>query len=418
MGFRSLLKKVEAEATKEVEKYLASKTGGGSTTTSATEAKTPDAKPPSSDPANPPTRWEKAIFAMNGIVAQVSQIDPDGVDVVCFPGTGDEGGEGYDIYRNVKDTKGLEALVTSTDPKGDCKMGAAMDAVLKEAFERGFDDRPCSILVLTAGRPSDHETLSTSLEEAAKKVNKDADLTVTFVQVGDDEWAENYLKQLDTELTTTSAEGELIDIVDTIKDEDVQKAVEEMRGGGENKSSGLAGGLMGAFAGAALGVGGVYLANKISKDKRTKGWNGKWKCIYEGDEMCILDVQDDGEGNLTISNWQEEEGTSMGSYAENDEGGFNIQHSPPDNPDEVIVGTVEDEHTIAWDDGTRWEEVPPEDMHWGAYAGAAIGGAAAAGATGYLLEKKFFNKASHGVESDYVIVLDRSAMMAVPDAGK
>lgn len=410
MGFRSLLKKVEAEATKEVQKYLSAQQ---SSTTAAN--KTPDAKPPTSDPANPPTRWEKAIFAMNGIVAQVSQIDPDGVDVVCFPGSGGEGELGYDIYRNVKDTAGLEALVTAHEPKGDCKMGAAIDAVLKEAFERGFDERPCSVLVLTAGRPDDHEELSKSLADAAKKVNKDADLTVTFVQVGDDEWAENYLKQLDTELTTTSADGEHIDIVDTIKDEEVQKAVEEMKGG--QSSSGLAGGLMGAFAGVAMGVGGVYLANKISKDKRTKGWNGRWKCIYEGDEMCVLDVKDDGEGNLTISNWQEE-GTSVGNYAENDEGGFNIQHSPPENEDEVIIGTIEDEHTIAWDDGTRWEEVPPENVHWGAYAGAAVAGAGAAGATGYLLQKKFFNKASNGVESDYVIVLDRSSMMAIPDHGK
>lgn len=60
----------------------------------------------------------------------------------------------------------------------------------------------------------------------------------------------------------------------------------------------------GVFAGAVLGVGGVHLANKLSNDKRTKGWNGRWKCIYEGEEMCVLDVKDDGAGNLDISNWQ------------------------------------------------------------------------------------------------------------------
>lgn len=409
MGFRSLLKKVEAEATKELEKYISA----------STNSSTPDAKPsPKFDASktNPPTRWEKAVFSMNGILAQVGQIDPDGVDVVCFPGSEtSEGGTGYDIYRNVKDTKGLEALVTAHEPKGDCKMGEAMDVVLKEAFDRGFDERPCSVLVFTAGRPTDHEAVSKSLEEAAKRVNKDSDLTITFVQVGDDEWATNYLKQLDTELTTTSANGEHIDIVDTIKDEDVQKAVEEMKGG-KSSSSGLAGGLVGAFTGAALGVGGVYLANKISKDKRTKGWNGRWKCIYEGDEMSTLDVKDDGEGNLEISGW-DEGGTTLGSYT-GDEDGFNIQHRQPGNEDEVIAGTIVDEHTIEWDDDTRWEEVPPDNMHWGAYAGAAVGGAAAAGATGYLLEKKFFNKASNNVDSDYVIIMDRSGMMAIPDTGK
>lgn len=404
MGFGSLLKMVEGKAKEEAQKYL-----------NKDKEKASDATPPKSDPDNPPTRWEKAVFAMNGIVAQISQIDPDGVDVVCFPGSGGEGGTAYDITRNVTNTEGLEAMVTAHPPRGDCLVGPAMDAVLAEAFARGFDERPTSILVLTAGRPTDHEALSNSLAEAATKVGKDADLTVTFVQVGDDEWATRYLKELDTELTTTSASGELIDIVDTIKDEEVQEAVQEMKGG--KGSSGLAGGLMGAFAGAALGVGGVYLANKLSNDKRTKGWNGRWKCIYEGEEMCVLDVKDDGAGNLDISNWQED-GTSVGSYAENDEGGFNIQHCAPENASDVIVGTIEDEHTINWDDGTRWEEVEPDGAHWAAYTGAAVGGAAAAGATGYLLEKKFFNKASNGVPSDYVILLDRSSMMAVPDTGK
>jgi len=407
MGFGSLLKKAQVMAEQAAQEYLEKQANKD-------EAQE-DATPPPSDPDNPPTRWEKAVFGMNGIIAQISQIDPDGVEVVCFPGSGGEGGADYDITRNVKHTEGLEEIVTAHPPGGDCIMAPAMDAVLKEAFERGFDERPCSILVLTAGRPTDHEALSNLLAEAATKVSKDSDLTVTFVQVGDDEWATNYLKELDTELTTTSASGEHIDIVDTIKDEEVQEAVQEMKGG--KSSNGLAGGLLGAFAGAALGVGGVYLGNKISNDKRTKGWNGQWKCIYEGEEMCVLDVKDDMAGNLDISNWQED-GTSTGSYAENDQGGFNIQHRAPENENDVIVGTIVDEHTIDWDDGTRWEEVKPDGADWKAYTGAAIGGAAAGGATGYLLDKKFFNKASNGVESDYVILLDRSNMMAVADTGK
>merc|ERR1719232_192733 len=264
---------------KHVENYLASSSaqGSGATPTqgfaqSHSQGSAPPqgaAKPAPGDPSGPPTRWEKAIFAMNGIVSRVSHIDPDGIDVVCFPGSGGEGGMAYDIYRNVKDTDGLEAMVTATKPRGDCRMGRAMDVVLREAFDRGFAERPCSVLVLTAGRPSDHEALTQSLADAAKRVEKDSDLTITFVQVGDDEWAESYLRHLDTELITTSASGEEIDIVDTIKDEDVQKAVDEMKGG---ESSGLTGGLIGAFTGAALGAGGVYLANKISKDKRTMGW--------------------------------------------------------------------------------------------------------------------------------------------------
>ena len=374
------------------------------------------ASPLTFDPENPPLRYEKAVIAMNGIVNQVSKIDPDGVDVVCFPGSGGEGGLEHDIYRNIKDIKGLEALVTAQEPKGPCNMGQAMNVVLKEAFEK---ERPCSVLVLTAGRPDDHEALTETLVKAARKVRKVSDLTITFVQVGDDEWATNYLKHLDTELSTTNADGEEIDIVDTIKDEDIKKALKEMKKELKEKGNknGATGAMVGAFAGAAMGVGGMYLANKMHAKKRTEGWNGKWKATYEGEEISVLKVKDDLEGNLKIKGWPDD-AISFGNYVEMADGGLNIIHMTPDNPEDIVIGTIEDEHTIEWDDGTRWEEVPPKGAHWTKYAGAVVAGAAIGGATGYLLEKKFFKKASKKVKSDYVIVLDRSQMMAVPDTGK
>lgn len=366
-----------------------------------------------------PLRYEKAVIAMNGIVNQVSKIDPDGVDVICFPGSGGEGGLEHDIYRNVKDIKGLEVMVTAQEPKGPCKMGQAMDVVLKEAFAKIEKGRPSTILVLTAGRPDDHNELSELLSQAARKVKSDKDLTITFVQVGDDEWATNYLRHLDNNLTTTDANGEVVDIVDSIKDEDIKAALKEMKKNlKEGKTnSGATGALAGAFAGAAMGVGGMYLANKMHAKKRGKdGWNGKWKATFEGVEIGTLKVKDDMDGNITIK-WPDHQ-SSFGNYVEMDNGGLNIIHMTPDNPEDIAVGTIEDEHTISWDDGTRWEEVPPKGAHWTKFAGAAVAGAVVGGATGFLLQKKFFNKASKNVESDYVIVLDRSQMMAIPDTGK
>jgi hypothetical protein len=376
--------------------------------------------PPTSDPNNPPTRWEKAVVALNGVVAQVAQIDPDGVDVVCFGGDGEP-----DIYRNIKDIKGLEAMVTAKQPAGACKMGNAMSVVLEEAFTRGFATRPCSVLVLTAGRPDDDAALNAAIEEAATKIaatstdGGESPLTITFVQVGDDPDAETYLKYLDENLTTTSSSGTKIDIVDTVKDEDIKLAIGEMKKSGVG-AGGTGGALFGAFAGAALGVGGMYLMNKMNANKRTEGWNGKWKASFDGEEIATLTVVDDKNGTLTIEGFPESD-ARPGSYAENEEGGYNIQFTEP-NETEPVYGTVEDNHTIAWSDGTRWEEIPPAGGHWAAYAAAGAAGAAVGagsfGATGHLLEKKFFNKASKKTPSDYVIVLDRSAKMAVPDHGK
>merc|ERR1712183_876074 len=80
----------------------------------------------------------------------------------------------------------------------------------------------------------------------------------------------------------------------------------------------------------------------------------------------------------------------------------------------TISGTVEDEHALTWSDGTRWDEIPPEGVHWTKYAAAAAGGAATVGAMGYVLDKKFFNKAKKRDQCNYIIMMDRSDFMINP----
>lgn len=358
----------------------------------------------------PPTRWEKAVVGLDQIVSEVVKVDPDGVDIVCFGGDFET-----EWYRNVKSTKGLEEMVNDKRPSGICHMGAAMDECIKEAFdEKDMTKRPVAILVLTAGKPDDADALDATLLGA---VNRIADtcstcpLSVTFVQIGDDSEATEYLKHLDGHIQAESAaNGQTFDLVDTIKDDEIKAAMGEIKG---TKSTGTNGALIGAFAGAAMGVGGMYIHNKQQAKKRTEGWGGKWKVTYDGEEISTLDVRDDQAGNLTIDGFPSGE-TANGTYTVDDDEEYIISFWDPSGGWEV-EGTVEDEHAIKWSDGTRWDEVPPEGGHWTGYAGAAAGGAALAGATGYLLDKKFFTKAAKKDQCDYIILMDRSSKMAVVD---
>merc|ERR1719316_112170 len=365
----------------------------------------------------PPTRWEKGVVGLDKIVTQVVKVDPDGVDIVCF------GGDEVEWYRNVKNTKGVEQMVNSKRPRGACYMGEAMNEVLEEAFdgEKDMTKRPVSVLVLTAGRPDDADELDASLLKAVTRIGDTCEacpLSVTFVQIGNDKKAEEYLKHLDGHITATSAaNGEMFDLVDTIKDDEIQAAMSEIKG---TKSSGKNGALIGAFAGAAMGVGGMYIYNKQQAKKRTAGWGGKWKVTYDGEEITTLDVTDDREGNLTIEGFPSGEPTT-GTYRQDDEdddeGEYVITFKDPSG-DWDVEGTVEDEHAITWSDGTRWDEMKQGNGHWTGYAAAATGGAAVAGTTGYLLDKKFFNKASKGDQCDYIIMMDRSAAMKVVDESR
>lgn len=372
-----------------------------------------------------PTRWEKAIIGLHGMVKQVSKVDPDGLDIVCFGGsTEKEAGSSkktkanISVYNNVKNVKDIETMVTSKLPSGPCNMGQAMDYVLKKAFDRGFRKRPCGILVLTAGRPDDSKRLEKSLQDAAERIArggyKEPPLSVTFVHVGDDETAEDYMQHLANNMTShkkSKKTGEVVDIVDTIKDREIQAAMAEIRG---TKSTGKTGAIIGAFAGAAMGVGGMYLYNKHQAKKRTEGWNGDWVATFESCEIAKIKVKDDMKGRLTIDGFPG--GRTYGRYIE-DKKGYSLTFRDPDEHWK-ITGDIEDEHTIFWADGTRWDEIPPPGVKWTHFAGAAVAGAATGGAIGYLLDKKFFKKASKEDQADYIIVVDRSAMMAVRDKSR
>merc|ERR1711983_707704 len=187
---------------------------------------------------------------------------------------------------------------------------------------------------------------------------------------------------------------------DTIKDEDIKKAMKELQDPGFMGQGG-SGALLGGIAGAALGAGGMYLYNKSQAKKRTQGWNGDWcqkKNTSDGQEVVMIKVTDDMESNLSIV--YSEEVTTTGYYTVSDEG-YNITRVD-ENTGRILVGNVEDEHHISWSDGSHWEEVVP-GKDWAAIA--------AAGGAGYVTHKKFFSKASNKEPSEYVIVMDRSEMM-------
>jgi len=366
------------------------------------------------DVSKNPTRWEKAVVSLHGMVKQVSQFDPDGLDIVCFGGT--EKGK-ISVYRHVKNMKHIEKMVTAKLPSGPCHMGRAMDFVMEEAFDRGFRKRPCSVLVLTAGRPDDSERLEQSLQQSAERIAragyKESPLSVTFVHVGDDDEAEDYMQHLANNMLSEKVSkktGEQVDIVDSIKNRDIQDAMKEIKGT-KNSGGGKTGAIIGAFAGAAMGVGGMYLYNKHQAKKRTKGWNGKWKASYEGMELAILEVEDDMKGNLIIKGFPG--GYTTGKYCDSKDG-YNIQFKDADEHWR-ITGDIEDEHTIFWTDGTRWDEEKPKGAKTLHYAAAGAAGAATGGAIGFLLDKKFFKRCSKKDQCDYVIMVDRSAMMAVAD---
>ena len=84
---------------------------------------------------------------------------------------------------------------------------------------------------------------------------------------------------------------------------------------------------------------------------------------------------------------------------------------------ELLIGTVENEDIVNWSNGAKWERLitTPNDSNDGSWVGHVGTGTVGAAAKCYLMDTQFFKKVSKKDKCNFVIVVDRSAKMALVD---
>ncbi len=145
------------------------------------------------------TRIERVKESVLGLVNELSAIDEDGIDLITF------GGETITHVPGVKSSEILNTVfsrrVTGGTPTAEA---------LTKAFEiAGKSDKPDFIVVFTDGEPNNRQAVRDVLTKQANSQATDEELTVLFIQVGDDPSAGAFLNELDDALT-----GAKFDIVD------------------------------------------------------------------------------------------------------------------------------------------------------------------------------------------------------------
>lgn len=133
------------------------------------------------------TRWEAMQETALTIAREVEAFDDDGLGMVFFGGANVESHDGVTSQK-------LRDLFASKSPRGGTPLTEALQAALKLA---GKSDKKDFIIVLTDGEPNDRESAIQVICEQAKAQAKDEDLTILFVQVGDDASATRFLEMLD-----------------------------------------------------------------------------------------------------------------------------------------------------------------------------------------------------------------------------
>lgn len=147
----------------------------------------------------PATRFERAKESVSGLVAELGAVDEDGIDVITF------GGESIIHTAGVKTPADVQSAFNRRVAGGTPTAEA-----LAKAFEiAGKSDKPDFVIVITDGEPNNRQAVKDVIIKQANSQNADGDLTVLFIQIGDDAAAGAFLTQLDDDLV-----GAKFDIVD------------------------------------------------------------------------------------------------------------------------------------------------------------------------------------------------------------
>jgi hypothetical protein len=165
-------------------------------------------------------RWENAYNSIMKLVQACEELDTDGINV--YVSCGDNTGKGFQQYKNVTSDKVGQVMAAHYPPE-KLELFGVLQTALDDYFARkaSGEAKPNGeiIIVLIDGEPSDRRAISKLIIRTTEKIASASELSIGFVQIGDDLIARGFLKSLDDDLTSAGAK---FDIVDTKVLEDVE----------------------------------------------------------------------------------------------------------------------------------------------------------------------------------------------------
>lgn len=161
------------------------------------------------------SRWETMQESSLALASKCEEFDADGITVYLFSGR-------FKRYDNVTANK-VTQVFKENEPSGRTDLASVLQDATSNYFQRkaAGQTKPNgeTILVVTDGEPDDRKAVMKVIIEASRRMERDEELAISFIQVGTDAQATKFLKILDDELQSAGAK---FDIVDTVTMEDME----------------------------------------------------------------------------------------------------------------------------------------------------------------------------------------------------
>jgi uncharacterized protein with von Willebrand factor type A (vWA) domain len=163
------------------------------------------------------SRWSTMQESTLALASKCEELDPDGITVYTFSGR-------FRRYENVTAAK-VQQIFVENEPIGSTDLAGVLQDAANNYFQRKSAGQTKAngeiIVVVTDGEPDDRKAVMRVIIEASRRLDKDEELAITFIQIGQDAGATQFLKALDDEMKTVGAK---FDIVDTITAEDMENS--------------------------------------------------------------------------------------------------------------------------------------------------------------------------------------------------
>jgi hypothetical protein len=158
------------------------------------------------------SRWDHVQESTLAIARKCEQLDPNGITLYTFSGR-------FRRYDNVTASR-VDQVFLENDPIGSTNLASVLQDATNNYFQRKASGATLgeTLLVVTDGAPDDRRAVIDVIIRATEKMESDAELAISFIQVGDDPGATTFLKALDDQLEGVGAK---FDICDTITIDDM-----------------------------------------------------------------------------------------------------------------------------------------------------------------------------------------------------
>ena len=153
------------------------------------------------------SRWAAARESTEAFARKCEELDPDGLTLYVFASK-------FRRYDNVTADR-VGVVFVENEPCGGTDLAGVLEHAFGAYFERKgtATARPETILVVTDGAPDDEKAVMRTILRATKRLQRQDELAVSFIQVGNDPAARRFLKILDDELVRAGAPHDICSTV-------------------------------------------------------------------------------------------------------------------------------------------------------------------------------------------------------------